>query len=828
MKRAAIAFSCAALFVAGDSSAEPLPVRLSDGVALPSQNQVSTADSTATLVNPANLAFLPGPEARFSAIHTGDASTVPNRGYAVDLAAPLWILATGLHVDWMDPPDSSPIPFTSDGDGARFNWVRWAGAVRVTDWAAIGTTLAWSASTSVRTHGLFSVSSGLTARWLGFAGASVVVRDWNSPANELDTTIQPSVDLQVAIRPLAGHKRLEIGGGASFRSDVKRWVGSGTLGVDLPYVGALRAGAAVSELERPNVVANAGLEVNLDRLQFGGGAVFGNAITRAGTGFYATAALRTFEERPKIPHVARVIRIRFDATPDVRRHVRLMRRLWELSRDAEVEGVLLVLRAEPAPSLAHAEELVDALRLLKSRGKKVLCHLEDASGRELYACSEADRIAINPAGGLRFAGLAASYFYLGGLLDKLGIRADFVRIGAHKSAPEQLTDGPTETAKLDQQRLMAEYDRLIIEQVARGRKLDLGETRKRISDGPFIASEARDAKLLDALVYEDEIDRFVEEAFGRKVRVVDLESPDRAPDYWRDPPRIAVVYLHGDMIDGESRDVPLVGMKLAGSYTVARALKQAREDRTVKAVIFRIETGGGSSLAADVILREATLTAKVKPLIVSMGSKAASGGYYVAVAGKEIFANRATLTGSIGIFYGKVDLALLLAKLGVATHLYRTEPRADAESLFRPFTDDEREVLGRKVKQFYDLFVGRVAEGRKMTPAAVHAVGQGQVWSGAQAKDRGLVDQVGGIRQAFARARELARLDEDAPMVELPRISKTLFQRALDFAGVPQLHATDTTWVPPPVMDVARALLPFMMLSADRPLARMEVMVTEP
>jgi len=248
----------------------------------------------------------------------------------------------------------------------------------------------------------------------------------------------------------------------------------------------------------------------------------------------------------------------------------------------------------------------------------------------------------------------------------------------------------------------------------------------------------------------------------------------------------------------------------------------------VKAVVFRVETGGGSSLAADVIWREAALTARVKPLVVSMGSRAASGGYYAAVAGREVFANRSTVTGSIGIFYGKVDASGLLDRIGVSLATSRTAPRADAESLFRPFTDDEHEVLAGKVKQFYDLFIGRVSEGRRMTPEAVHAVAQGRVWTGRQAAERGLVDRVGGYRAALERARVLGGLPDDAPIFELPEVPKTLFDRALALVGAPKLEASDATFLPPPVLDTARALLPLTYLSFERPMARLEWLFVEP
>ncbi len=283
------------------------------------------------------------------------------------------------------------------------------------------------------------------------------------------------------------------------------------------------------------------------------------------------------------------------------------------------------------------------------------------------------------------------------------------------------------------------------------------------------------------------------------------------------------------MVDGKSQRIPIIGARLAGSRTVAGALKQAREDPSVRAVVLRVETGGGSSLAADVILREATLTAKAKPLIVSMGSRAASGGYYASVAGQEIFANRATVTGSIGIFYGKVDVLGLLDKLGVKTVGYRTAARADAESLFRPFSEDERRELGVKVKQFYDLFIGRVAQGRKMKPADVHAIAQGRIWTGDQAQQRGLVDQIGGLRQALIRARALGGLPSDAPIVELPREPASLLEMALDLVGLSRSSANAATaWVPPPVMVLARALVPLTIYESYKPLARMELLISEP
>jgi protease-4 len=282
------------------------------------------------------------------------------------------------------------------------------------------------------------------------------------------------------------------------------------------------------------------------------------------------------------------------------------------------------------------------------------------------------------------------------------------------------------------------------------------------------------------------------------------------------------VYLNGDMIDGESQFIPFINIKLAGSYTIARALKRAREDDSVKAVVFRVETGGGSSLAADVILRESILTAKRKPFIVSMGTSAASGGYYASVGAREIFANRATATGSIGIFYGKADVVGLLDKLGVRMEQFRSAPRADAESIFRPFTDDEKQVLGVKVKQFYDLFVARVAEGRHMTPEAVDAVARGKVWTGQQAVGKGLVDHLGGLREALAEARKLGGLSADSPIAEWPEEDDSLLGVILDLLGIHFTAEHLGASLPAALLPFARLLTPFLVFEPNKPLARAE------
>src|SRR5690606_13355074 len=221
----------------------------------------------------------------------------------------------------------------------------------------------------------------------------------------------------------------------------------------------------------------------------------------------------------------------------------------------------------------------------------------------------------------------------------------------------------------------------------------------------------------------------------------------------------------------------------AGSYTIAESIKKVRDDPSVSAVVLRIETGGGSAMAADVLWREIQLTATKKPVVVSMGSAAASGGYYIASPGTYVYANPLTITGSIGIFYGKLDVAGLLGNIGINVETLRTSKYADSESAFRPFSDEEREILKQKIQQFYGLFLRRVADGRGMSKKEVDAVGRGRVWTGRQALEHKLVDGLGGLRQALAKARVLGGLGDDAPILELPVEKSSLLGKLLGVEG---------------------------------------------
>lgn len=813
-RHALFAFSLTLVGLTLDGWAEAVPPRASDTVPDPGKGLTNSDDTTAIGGNPANLAFLPAPELRFGLAWMGSATARPNRGTSFALGTPLGPLATGLRLDLLDPPAGTGPLFAE-----TYHWLRWAIAVGHPQ-MSFGTTVGWGFSHQPELDGFVSVTSGITLRPAEWLSAAVVARDWNEPGSRGGTSIERSFGFGVGVRPLSS-RALELGFDLTYFARSQAFGGRTEIGFDVPRVGRLRGDLTVLPQTDQRFIAALGLEVNVDRLQVSGGTIVGPAFTSAGAGFYAGAALRAYQE-PGIRLPAKVARITIKDTPSVRGNTNLLRQLWRLAEDPEIEGVMLEIWAEPASSLAHAEEVADAVRLLRAKGKKVMCHLEDAGGKSLFVCSQADRIAMNPAGGLRFAGLGSTSMYFGGLLKKLGVRADFVRIGAHKLGAEQLMAEGSLIGQRDHEELIRELTKVYVENIGAGRHIAPDDLERRFAKGPFIAPEARATGLVDTLAYRDELDRFATEVMGHSVRLVDDKPTTSAPDRWGREAKVAVVYLSGNMVDGESQHIPILGMTLAGSRTIARALQHSREDDSVKAVVFRIETGGGSSLAADVILREAILTARTKPLIVSMGSAAASGGYYAAVAGRTIYACSGTITGSIGIYYGKADVADLLDKIGVTVEQHRSSPRADAESIYRPFTDDERRELGVKVKQFYDLFVARVAEGRHMTPDAVDAVARGKVWTGKQGLTRGLVDRIGGLREALADARAQGGLPSDSPIVESPDDDDSMLSFLLGLVSGKRLgSATGLGFtLPPAVLSLAQILTPFLVFEANKPLAR--------
>jgi protease-4 len=343
------------------------------------------------------------------------------------------------------------------------------------------------------------------------------------------------------------------------------------------------------------------------------------------------------------------------------------------------------------------------------------------------------------------------------------------KIGEWKSAPEAYTEtGPSGPAARMREELYDSWWTTFVDGLAHGRRLDPADVPGLLDAGPYSAGQLEhEPRLVDEVATPERIGALVAAELGGLAPVGG--PPVEKDDRWVRP-AIAVIYVDGDIVDGRSRSLPLVGRKLVGSASLVAAIGAARADPAIGAIVLRIDSPGGSALASELIAREVFATRGVKPILCSMGDVAASGGYFVAAGCDVIFADPMTVTGSIGIFTGKVDVSGLLARAGVTTATDRRGAHADMDSLFRPYTDEERAIVRDRLRYFYQRFTDTVAAGRGLTAARVDELGRGHVWTGAQALSLGLVDRLGGIGDALALARTRMGLAEDARVriVSLP------------------------------------------------------------
>ena len=443
-------------------------------------------------------------------------------------------------------------------------------------------------------------------------------------------------------------------------------------------------------------------------------------------------------------------------------------------RDPRITGVLLMPSALESPFWGKVQELRDAVLDFRKSGKVVVAFLEFGGDREYYLASAADKVYLLPTSALDLTGVASYEVFLRGTLDKLGVYPDFLQIGDYKTAVNQLTQKSFTPAHREMtESLNGDMYEQLVRGIASARRKTEAETRQLLDQGPFAPEEAVKYGLVDGLAYEDQLDdRIPQLRQGGEMRRVDGGDYQRVTARSlgvRPSSRIAVLYASGVIASGKSGYDPGNGM-VVGSDTFVEQVRRLRQDESIKAIVLRVDSPGGSSVASDVMWRELMITRDQKPsrpLITSMSDLAASGGYYISVPGQAIVAQPGTLTGSIGIFAGKMVLNGTLDKVGVTTETVKSGKNSDIYSPFARFSPDQRTKVGQYMDGFYKNFVAKVAEGRHLTPERVDAVAQGRVWTGAQAKERGLVDALGGLDTAIAIAKQRAHIpaDEDVDLV---------------------------------------------------------------
>src|SRR4051812_43790751 len=463
--------------------------------------------------------------------------------------------------------------------------------------------------------------------------------------------------------------------------------------------------------------------------------------------------------------------LRGSRTPTVRSIVDNLRKA---KVDSRVRAVLLKPTGFESPFWAKVQEVREAVLDFKKSGKPIYAYLEYGGDREYYLATAADKVFLMPSPPLDLTGVATYQLFLRGTLDKIGAYPDMHRIGDYKTAVNTFREKSYTAAhkEMDASLNRDLYDQ-IVRGIADGRKKNDAEIRQMFDDGPFLPEDALRAGLVDDVVYEDQVDEKLRA--GEQRRHLDTDDYARVSATslgLNKGPRVAVVYASGTITSGKS-GYDAVNGGIVGSETLIEHIRQARRDTSVRAIVLRIDSPGGSTIASDAIWRELVVTKNEKadrPLVVSMSDLAASGGYYIAMPAQVIVAQPSTLTGSIGIFGGKFVTGGLYEKLGAHIESTSIGKHAEINGPARPYNADETKKLQEQLQSFYDQFVEKVAASRHSTPEKIDAIAQGRVWTGRQGKQNGLVDELGGLDRAIAVAKQRAKIaaDSDVELVVYP------------------------------------------------------------
>ena len=458
----------------------------------------------------------------------------------------------------------------------------------------------------------------------------------------------------------------------------------------------------------------------------------------------------------------------------------LRARLDRIARSPRVRGILLRvggLEGGGLRSMATIQSLRQALAEVRRQGKRVIAYLPDAHLADYYLATAGDEIWMADAGMWQVMGLRTEVTFYREALDRIGLLPEFERIAEYKTAADPLVRPAM--SEHHREVLEAVLDSVlteIVRDVAASRRLDLAAVRAAIDRAPMNTADARAAGLIDGTCYEDELPAKLGSP-ERPATLIPWPQAQRRlprPYRWRGrTPLIGVVELTGGIIGGESRDipgfVPLLGGRLSGSETIARAFRAAERNPRVRAIVFYIDSGGGSALASDLICREVERTKVKKPVVAFMGNVAGSGGYYVACHASRIVAQPGTLTGSIGVISGKMTARGLYDRLSLRREIVARGEAATMESAFEPYTPEHLERLRQEAQLIYRRFVAKVAAGRRKTEADVEAIARGRVWTGRQALGHGLVDELGDFGVALRHAKDLAgiRIEQEVAAVTI-------------------------------------------------------------
>jgi protease-4 len=458
---------------------------------------------------------------------------------------------------------------------------------------------------------------------------------------------------------------------------------------------------------------------------------------------------------------------------------KILKAIEGAKEDPNIKGIFMEIDAVGAGA-ATTEEIRDALIDFKTSGKFIISYSDTYSQKAYYLATVSDKVYLNPEGMVEWMGLRSEIMFFKGALEKIGVEPQILRHGKFKSAVEPfMLDKMSPENREQTLTYMGSIWNHWVDGISKTRNVSVEELNRLANDMEiFNGKSCIDNKLVDSLIYKDQLIDKLKELTStpekEDLKTVTLAKYFKAPvkkaKFSKD--KIAVIYAQGEIGMGEGSEDAI------GSDGISRAIRKARRDSTIKAIVFRVNSPGGSALASEVIWREVELANKVKPVIVSMGDVAASGGYYIAAPATTIMASPTTITGSIGVFGLFFNLQNVMnKKLGINVDVVKTNDHADFFSQFRPMTAEEKAVGQKFIEETYQTFIGHVAEGRGLEVEKVDEIGQGRVWSGVNAKDIKLVDEFGGLNAAIKLAAEKAKV-EKYRLVELPE-QKDPFQEII-------------------------------------------------
>lgn len=468
---------------------------------------------------------------------------------------------------------------------------------------------------------------------------------------------------------------------------------------------------------------------------------------------------------------------------------KIIERLDRAAADDEIAGLVLDIQS-PALGWGKLHELREAIARVRASGKTVIAVLTDADTQDYLLASACDRIAIPESGTLMILGVRAEVMFYRNLFNLIGVEADMMQVGEYKGAAEPYVR--TEMSpqfREEMEAVLDDYYGLIVSTIAKDRDLTEEQVRAAIDSGPHVATAAKELGLVDQVGYRDEVNQVLKDEFGAKTlkrrygkkkidtdfsglagmmkmmnMMMGVEPRGRASGN----SKIAIIHATGVIMTGRSAS-DIFGGEVVGSDTIVKAVRKAKDDESVKAIVLRIDSPGGSALASDLMWRE--LKQCGKPVVASMGNTAASGGYYIAMGAQKVFAEPGTLTGSIGVVGGKFALGGLYEKIGLTTDVISRGQNSGALSSLAKFSETERAAMQKLMQEIYDQFTAKVADTRGMSREEVEKLARGRVYTGKTAKELKLVDEIGTLDDAVAHAQKLAGLNEDDEVdrVVLPR-----------------------------------------------------------